>query len=183
MGDWSVPPALTSLEWEHLRTQVLASPSPVISFTGLNTAYKRLFIAGHLITPAAGGIASLRFNGDTTTTWTAARNYWIVTNPSTISAAGFNQSLSNGTIRFNLGQTIGTVVGFYAIVQAVSADVPLRLHLRAVSTDNPGGSVMLFPMMMDGVSATGSSGISRVDVNLNMSANSRVTIGGARDSL
>src|SRR3990167_8566715 len=55
--------------WRHLRTSVLTGDAASVSFTGLDTTYRRFLVVAYIVKDANAGEIYLRFNGDAGATY------------------------------------------------------------------------------------------------------------------
>jgi len=181
MSDWTKAPALPSMEWEHIQTQTLAVNAAGMTFSGINTAYRRFQIHGYIVARSAVATSiSMTVNNEYGTTnyefqeWDGGINSGAGTTLSTTRLLG-------GVWRLALSIAAGQVAAFWATVQKADATLPAKYLARSAMI--PSTTYVLIGHNFEGRWVNVDSLISRLDFSSQMAAGSHIALSGARNTL
>lgn len=180
MSDWTKAPVAASQEWEHIATQLLATNSAVISFTGINPLYRRFVLQIYALFQSAGSGHQIlmRLNSDAT-----SPNYrGQYTSLVMLSGGGsvFSSAQRATSSGFLIAGSCLSPAGVWITLQKVAVSLQATITGRAVSRVT---NAALAVTHADGHWVNTVNLISRIDLLSDFAPGTRVLLAGARDSL
>lgn len=179
MSDWSLAPAGPSLEWEHIDTQVLSAAAAAITFSGIDTTYRRFRVLCAQLKDASGAASAVttRLNND------SGSNYAY-------------QRLSGDGATAAAARTSGTTAWSTDVTTDDNDSGLLVWEITKPAAGMTGSAVGRLAFYLTGVGIllallagewnNTADLISRIDLMMGsgqFNTGTRVTLGGARDSL
>jgi len=163
--------------YDALSTVTLSSATPTITFAGIPTGYKHLQIRVMALTSASGKVMTMRFNADSSTSYT-----WHYLNGQGSTASSGNQT-GNTYSRF-FGQNIGTnttnpTVSIVDVLDYANTSKNKTMRALSGSDNNGSGEVSLESSLWIKTEAINAISIQLNDGS-NIAANSQFTLYGVK---